>query len=96
MAQSLDHIILVGFTTTPDNSTSQGESALRKISDAANVAMNNIHFFPSGTDQMDIIRGSFKKDKASKYGYNFGNSLILVSASVDSAYRLKMKQMKKI
>ena len=96
MAQSLDHIVLVGFTTTPDSSTSQGESALRKISDAANVAMNNIHFFPSGTDQMDIIRGSFKKDKASKYGYNFGNSIIIVSASVDSAYRLKMKQIKKI
>lgn len=96
MAQSLDHIVLVGFTTTPDSSTSQGESALRKISDAANVAMNNIHFFPSGTDQMDIIRGSFKKDKTSKYGYNFGNSVIIVSASVDSAYRLKMKQIKKI
>lgn len=96
MAQSLDHLVLVGFTTTPDESTSQGESALRKISDAANVAMNNIHFFPAGTDQMDIIRGSFKKDKASKYGYNFGNSIVIVSGDVDTAYRLKMKQMKKI
>lgn len=96
MAQSLDHLVLVGFTTTPDESTSQGESALRKLSDAANVAMNNIHFFPAGTDQMDIIRGSFKKDKASKYGYNFGNSIVIVSGDVDTAYRLKMKQMKKI
>lgn len=96
MAQSLDHLVLVGFTTTPDESTSQGESALRKLSDAANVAMNNIHFFPAGTDQMDIIRGSFKKDKSSKYGYNFGNSIVIVSGDVDTAYRLKMKQMKKI
>ena len=96
MAQSLDHLVLVGFTETPDASTSQGESALRKLSDAANVAMNNIHFYPAGTEHLEIIKGSFKKDKASKYGYNFGNSIIIVSASVSSEYKLKMKQMKKI
>ena len=96
MAQSLDHLVLVGFTETPDASTSQGESALRKLSDAANVAMNNIHFYPTGTEHLEIIKGSFKKDKASKYGYNFGNSIIIVSASVSSEYKLKMKQMKKI
>ena len=96
MAQSLDHLILVGFTKVPDGSTEQGEMTIRKLSDAANVAMKNIHFFNEGTDQMEIIKGSFKKDKTKRFGYDFGNSVIIVSGAVSTSYRLKMKQMKKI
>ena len=87
---SLDNLILIGFKDPHDT------DSFRMLMDIANVPVNNIFFIEDEKPIPDIIRENFIPDKSQKYNFILGNTLCIVSDSVDPTYRKKVERLRKM